>query len=309
MKSLRCLPLCLLLPAACGDPAGVWQTADGRYRVVAECGTDDLHHAIAQQPSATSVVALDGDWRRVLRTVDEAARKPTPFTIATGPRPTDDEPICDAVVTPDTGARAALELAVLAARGVDVPRSKVAVGVMVTTPENRAAGGTRRVAPGDAFLAMLRAQHGTLLGPRPDDSRATIGLLAAGDAPQALVAEVRASARTATSFVLLEPHDNEPPTAFRTRLAARGPASVIVVGDPATLKEGDLGELPTIVLDRRLDDARTFCQIACPPSAVGRAIADEVRRLLPEGGALLLCGGADDLREAFATALGLQRTR
>ena len=65
------------------------------------------------------------------------------------------------------------------------------------------------------------------------------------------------------------------------------------------------GPAAVIVLDPLLREDHDTCRIGCTPAAVARAAAAAVRRLLPEGGDVVLCApsDADELTAARIAAL------
>jgi hypothetical protein len=172
------LPICLAV-AACGDSGdAVLASADGKWRVVhvteAEWKEDraraEMESALERLPRIDLVYAHNDDMahgavtaaqhkgRAGIRFVGiDALPKLGRQYLAQGQ--------LDATIEYPTCAAGAIDLALLACNGVQLPR-RIVVGTRVWTPANQAAGGAAVPSAGDIMLADLRAHHGAELTTR-----------------------------------------------------------------------------------------------------------------------------------------------
>ncbi|MFK7740817.1 MAG: hypothetical protein AB8H80_10885 [Planctomycetota bacterium] len=315
------LPLLAVAAACGGSDTPVMQDESGKYRVIGQCSPRTLSAAVDKHATASMVVAFDQRTAAVVETVDGAERSPRPFVLCIGPEP---EPeaggeriIGDCTIVATSGARDAVELALLACNGVEIPSKRIELGPRLLTPANRAAGGQVRLAPGDAYLAMLRAGNRQHLDPNLEvDISFGVALVFDGptDAPSStrLANEIRAAIDSYPQLQLAPPTPPAAPGASAEAapaevagdLCKRGVnALLLVTSNPTTTKavlavatraEGDA--VPVIVIDPLLVDGHECCHIGCSPEALGRTMAEQAKALLPEGGAMLTClaGEAND---------------
>lgn len=317
----------LLALSGCGGKTAELSDPSGKFRVVGQCSSSTLSAALAQHDDAKLVVAFEQPVEATTAAIERAERPQRPFLILVGGDAADggagaevgaELPAPDAAIRPATGARAAVELALLACNGVALPPNRIELGPVVTTPANVAAGGNRQHGPGDFYLAQLRSEHAAHLDPELEiDVAFGIGLIAADDTDSAwtrrIVIEVQAAAAAFPQVMLLpkpaaaaEPLT--PAETARRHVEAGARALLLATSDPATTRavreavaqNAEGNTITVIVLDPLLNDGHEACHVGCPPSALGRLAAQQVERLLPEGGALLTC--IDSESEAVARA-------
>ena len=308
---MRSRGLLLLLACAwtgCGQPKRA-AGDEGGLRAVAACAPTDLGATLREHPEATLVIAVDCGIAPTLGAVAAAGRDQSPFLIVVGARP-GDGPMPDVCVEAPTGARAGVDLALLACQGTQPTNARYELGARTWTSANRAAGGATTAGPADAIFALLRSQP-TSAGERPTAATTVrkVALLASAqptDAQQGAVEDVRAAASRRPTLELFEP-------ASATAAVERGAGALLLTtSDPRetaaaqrAVRDAPDGPAAVIVLDPLLREDHDTCRIGCPPAAVARAAAAAVRRLLPEGGDVVLCApsDADELTAARIAAL------
>lgn len=325
--------LAALLPVACSRPEEL-QDASGRYRLLVSVAVDPaLPFAGQRDLIAGALAAAPVD---VLVAADHLLAGSAEDALAAASR-RDVRIVCASVAPPDARRRATdgrwtaaveygagcggagLDVAVLAARGIDVPR-RIGLGARWFRAATAAAGGTEVPAPGDFALRTLRLQHDALLttpgdavlriayvdgGPdghwcsavradleaaRPARPGIDLGIDAGGDG--GIDAGIRRALAQNPSALLVASRDPGPHAEARREALARGVAVVVLGVEPA--------------------DEHWTGWVGVDPHALGRAAADAVRQVAAEGARLAIVRRpsgphADALQQGFVEALGLAR--
>lgn len=307
----RLLIVSAMLLASCGDRA-LLRDDSGRYRVVAELAdAETLPVAVARAGNPMAVVVLDGSVpvrtgaQRLLASAENAA--PLPDGV-------------DVLVVAETGASIAVDCAVVASAGRQVPE-RLSVGVRTLTAANAAAGGMRRPAPGDLAAAMLRRDHGELFAPGgPPDGRRRIAFVRAADGPwhERVANEVAAAAAALAGF------EFDARTAaggawpdLVAACTAAGAGAVIVSADDwagltVATARAEAHQAAVIAIDRDGGAVGATCAVGPDQAAIGMALGEALRDTMPTGAAIvLLTDGrwpaiAAARRSGFARALGLR---
>jgi len=326
-KRLAALLSCLAIAGCAHKPLAIG--ADGKYQVTAKCSPATLTATIRDAIDATLVVAIHPCEPDILAAVSAAKRPSRPVVVTIGAAPNDQEEIADAVIVAETGAAAAIDLALIACNGIPVSANELEIGTRTITSANRAAGGSVRVAPGDAIMAMIRMQHSAVLTTTPEtDVMHLVGMLQT-DASTSWQKQVRATIATAAArypqLQLVSGDDSVDHVKQATAMIQQGcRALVVATSDPAKTHAivaaaalAPDGAVPVIVLDPTLQKHGT-CVIGCSARSLGLAAATMVHQLLPEGGAMIACignpGDADaeasrHLVRGFCDAMGLPSER
>jgi len=319
----RILPLlaCGLL-AACGNQP-LATDADGKYSVTGRCEPTQLAQALTEHAEATLVVDFGPGTSDFAKTIKSSKRATPPYAITVGPQPRDGDEIPDAVIVLDHGAKAAVDLALLACNGVPLQPNRIEIGTRTVTAANRNAGGNPRVAPGDVMLAMMKLQHQKLLTTNPaTDEVHFIGWLPCD--PKAswqttLKNGITAAAARYPQLQVLTQADELPATEQAEQLIKKGCRVLLIATSDveeskaiqAIAATGPDGGVKVIVLDPTVNGEHGACVIGCSTETIGLAAAALVKELLPEGGSLLTCFGnaADQQVRGFCDAMGFAATR
>ena len=306
--------------AACSDRA-LLQDEGGCYRVVADGAFAALAGPLARG-EVDAVVVLDGDGSRLRTEPAWPKGQRTPLVVGIG-EPADTATDPDALVVAATGADVAIDLALLTMNGIAIP-PRLPIGTTLVTAPNRAAGGQREPAPGDAIVALLRRQYAAVLTTQPaTDEIHHIALVCWRD-DDPWQQRVRADATAAAKrYPQVELHvrcadgDAERQREAAKLLADEGARAVLVsVPTPASLAPlaADLRprNVALIVLGAASGCDQATCCVGTEPAMLGRAAALGVRALLPERAALALTYTTADpdiaARErGFVDALALRR--
>tara|TARA_R110002072_G_scaffold67163_3_gene165118 strand:- start:137742 stop:138749 length:1008 start_codon:yes stop_codon:yes gene_type:complete len=293
--------LSCLLTSACGSKS-MASDPTGKFHLAASCAPEALRKTVAATPQATLILAFESSNKDVVAATNAAKRAIRPFLVVIGDAPDDEEELADAVIVADTGATAAIDLALLACNGVAVPPIRIEVGLRTFTPANRAAGGTSRPGPGDAGLVVLCMPHGKLLTTTPEtDEIHRIGLLQADSSnpeQQRIRREADAAAARYPQLELTTADNSATGTVIEQAqlLITQGcRALLLTTSDPkqtqavvaAAAKAPD-GGVSVIVLDPLMEQHEA-CVIGCAPATLGQAAAQLVQDLLPEGGSIIAC--------------------
>ena len=293
------LAICAVLTAtACGG-GGELRDPSGKYRLIEQVHAPKLRATLQRQDDVALVVAFDTDARDTATVARQARERGRPLVVAIGHATASaEQDAADALVLTATGADAAIDLALLAANGIGVPQTRIPIGTRIITPADEAAGGEPFAAPGDFVLQMLRHQHGEALRPGPVRSFPMLAVMppVLGSANSGLRERIsrlsddlqKAAARY-PQIDLLIITSNSQDDAIAQELAQRPCKGVIaLVDDPdnATRIREQCGTVPAILVDPEVRDLGTTT-VGCRPEILGRALADAVRRLLPDGGDLL----------------------
>lgn len=327
-RSLPTVLFLLALPACSGDPA-VLQSPDGKYRVVhlADCGFDAQRaHASMQQALATLseidlVFAHDDAMARAAKDALRSAGKPLVKVIGVdalpdaGRRLVEDGTLEVSIENP-TGADVALDLAVLACNGVQLPR-EITLGTRVFA--HGTSTNQRIPSAGDVLLTMLRAQHAAELS-AARTLRIGVAQCTEGEPwRQAMRNDIESWARTHASVQVSYRSADGSKERQRDLVAAFVAEKVdAIVVSP--IEAGALIEpcklarergIPVIVLDRELGSPDFTCFVTGDNLAIGRAAGLETARLLPNGGAIVELQGlmttstARDRHNGFSESLQL----
>lgn len=326
--------LAALLPAACGRPE-VLQDASGRYRLVVSVEVDPALPFAGQRDAIAGALAAEGV--DVLVAADHLlAGSAEDALAATSQR--DVRIVCASVAPPDARRRAAdgrwaaaveygaacggagLDLAVLAARGIEVPR-RMGLGTRWFRATTAAAGGSEVPAPGDFALRTLRLQHDALLT-RPGDAVLRIAYVDGGPDGHwcsAVRADLEAARPARPSIDLGFDGGGEGGIAAGIRRSlAQNPSALLVASrDPGSHAEARREALArgvrVVVLGVEPADEHWTCWAGVDPQALGRAAADAVRQVAADGARIALvrrpagAHGTDPLQQGFVEALGLAR--
>jgi len=298
---------CLVIAACNHEPLAI--DADGKYQFTAKCSPKTLTATVKSAKDATLVVAFSPGEQDIVAAITAAKRTNRPFVVIIGDAPDNNEEMADAVIVAETGAAAAVDLALIACNGFPVSANEFEIGTRTITPANRAAGGSVRVAPGDAIMAMVRMQHAAVLTTQPDtDEIHFVGMLQT-DASAPWQKHVGATVATAIARypqLKLVPGRSEAQAGAKDSsqghveqaklMIMQGCRALLVAtNNPHKTKQivaaaalAPNGAVPVIVLDPTLQKHGT-CVIGCSPRSQGLAAAEMVQRLLPEGGVMIAC--------------------
>ena len=318
MRSLTFL-LCLTISACSNEPLA--KDPDGYYQVVAKCNTTTLTDTINDAADATLIVAFGAKNQEILARTTAAKRTTQPFVVTIGPTPGSTEELCDNVIVAETGATAAVDLALLASNGIKLPPNRVAIGTKAFTPANLAAGGVSRGAPGDAYMAFTRAQHAGILTEHPEtDEVHQLGMLQVDHAnpwQQLVHDEVKDACSRYPQLSFVEGKAEISPVDQAKQMLLTGcRVLMIATSNQSTTKaivaaaaSASNRPVPVIVLDPMLLDHKT-CVIGCSPDAIAQAASASVRQLLPEGGSMIFCFDmSHNLVQSFCKVMGLPSER
>lgn len=323
MRTLALLS-CWLLTACSNEPLAKDQAS--KYVITGKCTPDRLAAAIEDHPDATLIVDFGPNSPNLAETTKAAKRATPPFGISVGYAPKEGTEIADAVIVVDTGATAAIDLALLTCNGIALPANRIEIGTRTITSANRAAGGSQRVAPGDFVLAVLRIEHEEILTTTPDtDVMHSIGIIVCDPNVPWQTAAAAAANATADRYPQVQlihaasDGNATAPAAQATGLIAQGCRVLLVTtGDPAQTKaiaqiaeNGPDGAVPIIVLDPAVQGEHGTCVIGCSANTLGEAAAAIVNQLLPEGGSMIVCFGTDSEGrvQGFCKAMGFATDR
>lgn len=299
---MRALAFALCLTATSCGSKPIARDPSGKLSVAARCAPETLTDTLKAHPEATLIVAFDASNRAILAATDAAKRPARPYAVVIGEAPDAREELLDAVIVGDSGAAAAIDLALLACNGVAPPRQPIEIGCRTITAANRAAGGSMRAGPGDAFLAMTRMQHQKVLTTQPaTDENHQVGILQTHPQDPEQQRIRREANAAASRYPQLTPvaigSQAGGDLAMQARqLIARGCRAIILASrDPkqsqrvlAVAETAPDGRVPVIVLDPLLRNHGT-CVIGCSPKSLGQAAATVVQGLLPDGGTIVTC--------------------
>ncbi|MEZ6037595.1 MAG: hypothetical protein R3F29_08945 [Planctomycetota bacterium] len=298
---------CALL-AACGGDRPALRSADGRYQVMACLAPEQA----AQAPDADVWLVAAPDVARV------PAGKPMlvvgASTDAARQAVEDGRWAGASCFTPPL--QAAAEVTLLSALDLETP-PQLAFGVSYLTPANLASNGTPVFAPADFVLQAMRNQHAAQLHPadQPPPVRFAV-VRAAGDDPWATAAE-RAPRVLGRMIEPLQIAIATPADAAKwTEELQRGldldyRAFLVAAADPAPSAAArrmvvEKGGKVVLFSPKPLDADYTHW-VGIDEAALGRAAADALQQLRPEGARLVELLQTDDPRHAaFAGQLLLK---
>ncbi|MFT4515788.1 MAG: ABC-type sugar transport system substrate-binding protein [Planctomycetota bacterium] len=307
-------PLLCLLITACGN-GPLAKDSTGKFQVAARCSPATLTETVTNEADTTLIVAFESNNREVIAATNAAKRTTRPFVIVIGDTPGGKEDLADAVIVANSGAAAAIDFALLACNGVALPTTRIEVGSRTITPANRAAGGTLQAGPGDAFLQITRIEHGKLLTTKPEtDEVHKVGILQS-DATNSGQQRIRRDANVAAArypqlqlVVTTGTETGDLVQQAQLMITQGCRVLLLATSDPsqtravlATAAKAPDGAVPVIVLDPLMRDHGT-CVIGCSPASLGKAAANLVQILLPEGGTIITCFTPDGLQPISAVS-------
>jgi hypothetical protein len=310
------------LLAACGDRSP--QPTASTYRLAAQVTFDvpqaELEAAMdrtmqANLPPVFVAYRAFGRARDVVRTVS-ARGWPTVLTVT---EPNAGSANTALVVAPH-GADVAVDLALLACHGIELP-PRIGLGAMVVAPDDTV---TRQPAPGDFAVATLRRQYADLLTQAPStDVVFRIGLLLWGtnEIEPVPPKRVREAVERYPQLDLVEKAADSDAVRFATsgrELLAGGCRVLLVTADDAAVLEPLAAaaaeyKAALIRIGDAIGHADATCSVAVDPEALGRATGEAVRLLAPGGAAILEAAmrfddeAAERRSRALAQSLGLAK--
>jgi hypothetical protein len=218
-------------------------------------------------------------------------------------------------------ARGAIDLAVLACRGIEVPR-RVPIGARFLTRANLAAGGSLVPAPGDFALQAMRLQHGAILAAGSDAVLRLACVTTAdafGTAVQQALAGVSAPGVQLSFVAAAAAGDDAAFAAALRSVLPDNPSAVLVVTRDAGAAAAEVRAevlqrgIKVLVFGAAPADEQFTCWLGPDQAALGRAAAEALRQIAPLGASLLEIhrgtAGGDALHQSFVGALGLQAPR
>jgi hypothetical protein len=290
----------LLTACGCGSGDGNGDAVGrgaGRLEFTAPIAIADVAGApiSAAAQVATSVDAAT----RIGARFATASKRPKLVVLADGRTATDSLlATADALVVPDDGIAAAVDLALLWSHGT-APPSRLPLGAQIITAADQAAGGHRRPAPGDLVLQVLRGQHAELLTTTPAiDVVFRVAFVGSSPATVALRPKVAAAVKRYPQLELsAEPGGAIAPVELAATIEAlgkRGCRAALIAVDPAgevlpaaAKGAADKAQLALLLLDPLLRAQPAHAVIHGDPEIAGRAVADTLRQLLPAGGQVM----------------------
>ncbi len=327
------------LPSCGGSTASLLQSPDGKYRVV--------HVADARWDGSTARTEMDAVLER-LPQIDlvYAHNDPMAFAAAQackqkgrtgikfvgidglaneGRKYVADGAI-DATFEYPTCAEAAIDLALLAASGIPLPR-RVMVGTRKLTKDNIAAGGEAVPSPGEFVLANLRRQHAEVLSQTPTIDvvfRIAMAQCTDGEPWRAAMREQLIAAAKRYPQVQFDyraaDNDIEKQRGLVRDFIAQNYNAILVspkesLALAAVCKEAMAQNIKVIVLDRELGSDDYTCFVGGDNLQIGEAAGRQIAELLPNGGTIVELQGlmtsspAQERHAGFLKALGLEPKR
>ena len=233
--------------------------------------------------------------------------------------------VIDATFAYPTCGAEAIDLALLACSGIDVPK-RIELGTVEYTKAAIAAGGRRVTSPGEFMLANLRQQHGDVLTTEPmTDVVFRIGMAQCTDDEPWRVQMGKDLEAAAARYPQIEYHyrsandDVETQRGIVRDFIAQNFNAILISPKEsrslaAACQEAVAAGIKVIVIDRELggEDGGFTCFIGGDNVAIGRAAGAHARTLLPAGGVIVELQGlmtsspAQERHAGFAEALGLK---
>lgn len=233
--------------------------------------------------------------------------------------------LIDATFAYPTCGAEAIDLALLACSGIDLPK-RIPLGTIEYTKASIAAGGRRITSPGAFVLANLRQQHAGVLSTEPQiDVVFRIGMSQCTDDEPWRLQMGRDLEAAAKRYPQIEYHyraandDVEVQRGIVRDFIAQNFNAILIspkesLALAAVCKEAVDAGIKVIVIDRELggeDDGFT-CFIGGDNTAIGRAAGAYARTRLGDGGVIVELQGlmtsspAQERHRGFAEALGLK---
>ena len=337
------LPLSSLVACGGGGPDAVLQSKDGRYRVVQVAEADwKADQARAEAESAFErfgdgidlVYAHNDDMAHGANAAaaqkgQEGVRFVGIDAVPTIGREYLAAGTLDATIEYPTCAQEAIDLALLLCNGVPIaPESRrLLLGTRIWTRQNQTRGGQPLPAPGDFAIKTLQRQHEAVLTTEPaTDEIFKIGVAqCTDDEPwrQAMREDLIAAAARYPQVELdyrSADDDTERQRDLVREFVQQGCHAILVspkesLALAAACKEALAAGVHVVVVDRELgtDDYSVF--VGGDNVQIGRAAAEQIKRLLPEGGTIFELQGlmtsspAQERHRGFVEALGLEPVR
>jgi hypothetical protein len=317
------LAWCLVLAACDGKTSG----AGAAIAAVVSTAADDTKvqadlRATLAAHDVVAVVALDAAGLRAARAVVAGSARPGARIVAIAdPALADPKAVAETLIADVTGAAVAVDLALLAASGLDVP-ARFGIGTRTLTAANAAAGGTARPAPGDPMFEILRRQHANVLTTTPSIDVvlpiALVQMRADGGWQDRVRNEPEAAAKRYPQLGM-RVHVADGTAAKFEALAAAAlqenvRALLLVATDwsamTAIAKLPRDGKVALIAIDPSGEVPHATTVVGADQQILGRAAGEATRALLGGGGACVLlhgelAGAAALRRQGFTAALGL----
>ncbi|MBP8301965.1 MAG: substrate-binding domain-containing protein [Planctomycetes bacterium] len=230
----------------------------------------------------------------------------------------------DATFEYPTGAETAIDLALLACSGVEVPK-RVVLGTRTYTKANLAAGGEAAPSPGEFVVANLHHQHGDVLTTKPTtDVVFRIGMAQCTDGEpwrvamrEQLIAAAKRYPQVQFDYRAADDDTEKQRGIVRDFITQNYNAILVSPKESLALvavaKEALGKGIKVIVLDRELgsDDYTAF--VGGDNLAIGKAAGTAIGQLLPNGGTIVELQGlmtsspAQERHNGFVEALGLKK--
>ena len=313
--AIACLPAAF---ASCGsDAPALLVSADGKYRVafigegkwIETEGRQQMEAALARLPQIDLVYAHNDPMAHgAALAARQQGRTGIRFIgvdgLAHEGRRYVQDGLLDATFEYPTCAAAALDLALLACRGVATPgaqmpavaaRRAYLVGTSAFSRDNPA--GEPQPGPADIALLTLRRQHAALLD-AGEGAPVKIGMAQCNDAEpwrEAMREDMKAWAQ-AHPFVQFDYRDAANDTQKQRDIVADFTAQgfdAIVVSPKESLalaqvcKAAIAKGIKVIVLDRELGGDDFTCFVGGDNVQIGRLVGQRIRQLLPQGGTIV----------------------
>lgn len=327
----------LLALAACGGGGAraVLKSADGKYQVVhaadarwdGSAARTEMESVLERLPKVDLVYAHNDPMAFAAATAcKQKGRTGVKFVgidgLAGEGRKYVADGALDATFEYPTCAEAAIDLALLAVSGVQVPK-RIVVGTHTITRANVAAGGEAVPAPGEFALAQLRREHAEVLSTSPKiDIAWRVGMAQCTDQEpwraamrEQLVAAAKRYPQIKFEYRAAD-NDVEKQRGIVRDFIAQGFHAILVspkesLALAAPCKEAIAKGIRVIVMDRELgsDDYTSF--VGGDNRQIGVAAGNTIKALLPEGGTIVELQGlmtsspAQERHAGFVEALGL----
>lgn len=326
--------LLALALSACGDSAAapVLTSADGKYRVVfvgegkwlENEGRQQMEAALARLPQFDLVYAHNDPMAHGAALAAKAQQRAGIRFVGVDALPNEgrkyvQDGLLDVTIEYPTCASTALDIALMANGGVELPREIVA-GTRVF--QRGAPVGNPFPSPDEVVLTMLRGQHAALLHPETP-GKVKIGMAQCNDAEpwrEAMREDMKAWAK-AHPFVEFDYRDAANDTQKQRDIVADFTAQgcqVILVSPKESMALAQVCKaalakgIKVIVLDRRLGTDDFTCFVGGNNTEIGKVAGQAIETLLPNGGTIVEIQGlmtsspAQERHQGFVEALGLR---
>lgn len=331
------LPLLTCLSSCGGKGAAMLQSADGKIRVIhiadvkwkQENARTEMESILERFPQIDVVYAHNDPMAfGAALACKQKGRTGIRFVgvdgLANEGRKYVADGAIDATFEYPTGAKTAIDLALLACSGIAVPK-RVVLGTRTFTKANLAAGGEAVPSPGEFVIANLQHQHSDVLTTKPTtDVVFRIGMAQCTDGEPWRVAMREQLIAAAKSYPQVQfdyraaDDDTEKQRGIVRDFITQNYNAILVspkesLALVAVAKEALEKGIKLIVLDRELgsDDYTSF--VGGDNLAIGKAAGTAIGQLLPNGGTIVELQGlmtsspAQERHNGFVEALGLKK--